>query len=84
VKIRQSQRRIIKMAVEEMRRQKLSMRKLSLKAGLGGTTLKYLLQNADTLTIDTMCRIAAALGLCVVYLTYGVHRVVVPSEADPR
>jgi hypothetical protein len=34
--------------VEEMRRQKLSMRKLSLKAGLGGTLLQYILENAET------------------------------------
>jgi hypothetical protein len=66
---------------EELRQQKLTMKQLSRKAGLGDTTVQYILRHCDTASLETLRRLANALGICVVYLTYGVHRVVAPSEA---
>jgi transcriptional regulator with XRE-family HTH domain len=71
--------------VEEIRRQKLTMKELSRRAGLGDTTVQYILKNSDTVCLETLRRIANALGVCVIYLTFGVHRDVVPSEAvEPK
>ena len=70
--------------MEEMRRQKLTMKQLSLRAGLGSTTVQYILRHCDTASLDTLRRLANALGVCIVYLTFGVHRAVVPSEAEPK
>jgi hypothetical protein len=34
----------------------------------------------NALAIVTMRRLASAFGVCVIYLTFGVHRAVVPSD----
>jgi hypothetical protein len=50
---------------EELCRQKVSMKVVSRKAGLGDTTLQYILRNSDTVNLETMRRLANALGVQV-------------------
>jgi hypothetical protein len=50
------------MAVEEMRRQKLTMKALSRKADLGDTTVQYILRHSTTVNLETLRRLANALA----------------------
>ena len=55
------------------------MKQLSRKAGLGDTTVQYILRHSDTVNLEVLRRIANALGVCIVSVTYGVRREVVPN-----
>ena len=49
----------------EIKAQKRSQRSVSLAAGLGHSSLRYLLTNADTLSLDTAQKLADTLGVSV-------------------
>ena len=58
-----------------MKAERLSMRKLGILAGLGSTTIRHTLTQAETITLDSLRRIANAMGTSVVYLSFGVGAV---------
>jgi SOS-response transcriptional repressor LexA len=58
-----------------------SQRRLSLTAGLGPTTVRNLLVEADDIYLRTLAKIADALGTSVLWLAAGVHAVA-ESGAD--
>jgi len=50
---------------EAMKEQRYSQRALSARAGLGVTSLRYLINDAQTISLDTAAMLASALGLDV-------------------
>lgn len=71
--------------LSEMEKQDLSQRGLSLKANLGPTSVRHLLTQADTMTLETARRIANALNVPIAYLTAGVlHSVEGGGDAAGR
>ena len=61
----------------EVKRQGRSLRSVSTAAGLGHSSLRYLLTNADTLSLETARGIALALGVSVKELLTGEAQSVV-------
>ena len=66
---------------KELREQGRSQRSVSMAAGLGHSSLRYLLSNADTLSFDTAQALADALGISVKELLLG-DKTTVNADAD--
>ena len=66
---------------KELREQGRSQRSVSIAAGLGHSSLRYLLSNADTLSFDTAQALAEALGISVKELLLG-DKTTVNADAD--
>ena len=66
----------------EMGKQRLSQRKLSQMASLGPTSTRHILTQAETVTLETMRRLANALNVPFAQLVAGVTGVVESEEGD--
>lgn len=70
---------------DEMKKQRMSQRRLATEAGLGSTTVRHVLKVADTTTLSTLERIANALNVPVQYLSAGIRDSVDrPDEMSPQ
>lgn len=58
--------------VEEMKNQRLSQRKLAELSGLGATSIRHLVVQAETISLESARRIANALNQPISYITAGV------------
>jgi SOS-response transcriptional repressor LexA len=67
---------------EQLSKQRLSQRKLASLSGLGSTSIRHLLTEADTVTLETMRRIANALNQPIYYMTAGVTNVVDGDDSE--
>lgn len=65
----------------EMKQKRLSQRKLSGMAGLGATTLRYIMSNADTINVETAHMIANALNIPVKQILTG-ERIIIEQGGD--
>jgi SOS-response transcriptional repressor LexA len=59
-----------------------SQRALSLEAGLGSTTVRNLLVEADDIYLRTLAKLADALGTSVIWLAAGVHAIAETGADD--
>lgn len=68
----------------ELKDQKLSQRKLSGMAGMGPTSIRHLLTDADTITLETLRRLSNALNKPLHYMATGVRSAVEGDDNEMR